>query len=317
METQRKKIYFDFRQKKLESGLYGVEKDNGSGAKHRYLEGIASGIYVDGHGERMTPHCIESFQNQAKKGDILLFAGKHGVDFSDDIGKLVDSSITPEGEWSVSFRLYDESDGFGPNTLEKADKVWRQATGLPPYTKPKQRGFSIEGDIPEGGIKSVDESGRRVMDDVELQGVVYVEKPAYAASVAHAVYKALDLTAPWQVKKSLKSSLESKMQAAGAREEYWQKYYQLQDALDSEIKRIVSDSVEPENELNDLFVEYSKVAVSLILEYPQMYKNETEAVAADQSVQKTQSRTRVALEGLESNLRLLLEVKKSRKGNQL
>lgn len=316
MEEIGKKIYFDFRQKKLDSGLYGVEKDLGDGVKHRYLEGIASGIYVDGHGERMTQHCIESFQSQAKAGDIPLYSGKHGIDFADDIGKLVASEITPQGEWSVSFRLYDESDGFGPNTLEKADKVWRQATGLPPYTKAKPRGFSIEGDIPEGGIKSVDESGRRVMDDVTLQGVVYVEKPAYAASVAHAVYKALEISAPWSVRKSLQSSLESKMKDVGAREEYWHKYYQLQEAFDSEVKRIMTDSVEPENELNDLFVEYSKVAISLILEYPQMYQNETAEVSTEQSVQKTQSRYLSVLKDLESNMRLLLEVRKSQEGNQ-
>jgi hypothetical protein len=314
---EKTKVYFDFRQKKLESGLYAVEKDLGDGQKHRYLEGIASGIYVDGHGERMTPHCIESFQSQAKSGTIPLFSGKHGVDFADDIGILVDAKILDSGEWWTSFRLYDESDKMGPSTLEKADKVWRQSMGIAPYTKPKNRGFSIEGDIPEGGIKSVDEMGRRVMDDVKLEGVVLVERPAYQASVAYGVYKALGVMAPWSVRKSLQSSLESKMQAAGAREEYWKKYYQLQDALDSEIKRIMADSVEPENELSDLFVEYSKVAVSLILEYPQMYKDETDEVSPDQSVQKNQSRSVSVLKDLESNLRLLLEVKKSQKGNQL
>jgi hypothetical protein len=314
---EKTKVYFDFRQKKLESGLYAVEKDLGDGQKHRYLEGIASGIYVDGHGERMTPHCIESFQSQAKSGTIPLFSGKHGVDFADDIGILVDAKILDSGEWWTSFRLYDESDKMGPATLEKADKVWRQSMGIAPYTKPKNRGFSIEGDIPEGGIKSVDEMGRRVMDDVKLEGVVLVERPAYQASVAYGVYKALGVMAPWSVRKSLQSSLESKMQAAGAREEYWKKYYQLQDALDSEIKRIMADSVEPENELSDLFVEYSKVAVSLILEYPQMYKDETDEVSPDQSVQKNQSRSVSVLKDLESNLRLLLEVKKSQKGNQL
>jgi hypothetical protein len=314
---EKTKVYFDFRQKKLDSGLYAVEKDLGDGQKHRYLEGIASGIYVDGHGERMTPHCIESFQSQAKSGTIPLFSGKHGVDFADDIGILVDAKILDSGEWWTSFRLYDESDKMGPATLEKADKVWRQSMGIAPYTKPKNRGFSIEGDIPEGGIKSVDEMGRRVMDDVKLEGVVLVERPAYQASVAYGVYKALGVMAPWSVRKSLQSSLESKMQAAGAREEYWKKYYQLQDALDSEIKRIMADSVEPENELSDLFVEYSKVAVSLILEYPQMYKDETDEVSPDQSVQKNQSRSVSVLKDLESNLRLLLEVKKSQKGNQL
>lgn len=309
METREKRISFDFRPKKLDSGLYAVEKDNGDGAKHRYLEGIASGIYVDGHGERMTQHCIESFHSQAKSGDILLYEGKHGVDFIDDIGKLDGSEITPNGEWKVSFRLYDESDGVGPVKLERVNDVWKQSLGLAPYTKPKPRGFSIEGDIPEGGIKSVDESGRRVMDDVKLDGVVLVNRPAYAASVAFAVYKALGVTPPWSVKKSLQSTLEAKVEAAGAREEYWKKYYQLQDGLDSEVKRIMSDSVEPRQELNDLMVEYSALFVNLILEYPQMYKPDESEVSDAQGVQKAQSRRLSVLKSLESSLTLLKEIR--------
>lgn len=310
----RSRVAFDFRQKKFDSGVFAVEKAEG-GVKHRYLEGVASGIYADGHGERMTQHCIESFQQQAKSGSILLFSGKHGVDFADDIGQLVSSEITPEGEWNCSFRLYDESDGMGPGTLEKADKVWRQACGLPPYSKPKMRGFSIEGDIPEGGIKSVDASGRRVMDDVKLDGVVLVERPAYQASMAYAVYKALGELPPWTVRKNLKSSLESKANAASAREEYFQKYYQLQDALDSEIKRIVAGQVDVRALLEELFGEYSALCIDLILAYPQMYEPDREVVPDSQNVQKTKSRTQSVLKDLESTLRLLLVVRKGQETN--
>lgn len=303
-----KRIQFDFRQKKLDSGLYSVEKSDDSGQKRRYLSGIASGVFVDGHGERMTEHCIESFHRQAKSGDILLYEGLHGVNFTDDIGKLVDSEITPQNEWLVTFRLYDSLDNMGAATLENADKVWRQASGLPPYTKPKVRGFSIEGDIPEGGIISADSDGRRVMDDVKLDGVVLVNRPAYQASVAYAVYKALDIVPPWNVRKSLKNSLETKANAAEAKEQYWQKYYQLQDALDSEVKRIMQSSSEPRNELSDLFVEYSNMIVDLIMDYPQMYSEYSE-VSDDQTVQKSQARTLSVLKALESNLRLYKEIK--------
>jgi hypothetical protein len=312
MESSR--VTFDFRQRKFDGGLFAVEKADG-GVKRRYLEGIASGIYVDGHGERMTPHCIESFQRQAQSGDILLYEGKHGVDFVDDIGILVNAKITPEGEWRVSFRLYDEADGVGPVKLERVNDVWKQALGLPPYSKPKQRGFSIEGDIPEGGIKSVDASGRREMDDVKLDGVVLVNRPAYQASIAPGVYKALGIPAPWNVRKDLKGSLESKANAASAREEYWRKYYQLQEALDSEIKSIMTGSVEPRSQLEDLFVEYDKVAIDLILAYPQMYEPDREVVPDLQSVQKTKSRFQSGLRDLESTLRLLVEVRKSQETN--
>lgn len=310
---------FDFRQRKLDSGLFGVEKAEGDGPKHRYLEGVASGIFVDGHGERMTGRCIESFMRQAQSGTILLYSGKHGVDFADDIGKLVDARVTESGEWWVSFRLYDESDGMGPATLEKADKVWRQSMGLPPYEKAKIRGFSIEGDIPEGGIKSVDEAGRRVMDDVTLDGVVLVDRPAYQASVAYGVYKALGWTPaemPWNVRKDLRSSLEAKVSAASAKEEYWQKYYQLQDALDSEIKSIMSGSVDAREKLDELFKEFSQLSVDLILAYPQMYEPERQVVSDSQDVQKTKSRTLSVLKDLESSLRLLAVVRKSQTGEK-
>lgn len=309
------RVRFDFRQKKLDSGFFAVEKDIGNGVKHRYLEGIASGTYVDGHGERMTQHCIESFVAQSKSGNILLYSGKHGVDFADDIGMLVDAKITPEREWWCSFRLYDESDGVGAGTLEKADKVWRQAMGIAPYSKPKVRGFSIEGDIPEGGIKSVDESGRRVMDDVTLDGVVLVDRPAYQASVAYGVYKALGEIPPWTVRKNLKSSLEDKANAASAREEYWQKYYQLQDALDSEVKRIMSEQVDVRSLLDELFREYATLSVDLIIAYPQMYELDQKVVSDSQAVQKTKSRTLSVLKDLESSMRLLVAVRKSQEKN--
>ena len=305
---------FDFRQRKLDSGLFGVEKAEGDGPKHRYLEGIASGIFVDGHGERMTANCIASFMRQAQSGTILLYSGRHGVDFADDIGKLVDAKTTDAGEWWTSFRLYDESDGMGAATLEKADKVWRQSMGLPPYEKAKVRGFSIEGDIPDGGIKSVDASGKRVMDDVILDGVVLVDRPAYQASVAYGVYKALGYTPaemPWNVRKDLRSSLEAKVSAASAKEEYWQKYYQLQDALDSEVKSIMSGSVDSRAKLDELFKEYSQLSVDLILAYPQMYEEGRKVVSDSQAVQKTRSRTKSVLKDLETSLRLLVLVRKS------
>lgn len=306
---------FDFRQKKLDSGLLGVEKAEGDGPKHRYLEGIASGTFVDGHGERMTENCMKSFMRQAQSGTILLYSGRHGVDFADDIGKLVDAQITGDGEWWCSFRLYDESDGMGPSTLEKADKVWRQAMGLPPYEKAKVRGFSIEGDVPDGGIKTVDESGKRVMDDVILDGVVLVDRPAYQASVAYGVYKALGYTPsemPWNVRKDLRSSLEAKVNAASAKEDYWQKYYQLQDALDSEVKRIMAGSVDTRTKLEELFREFSALSVDLILSYPQLYELDRQVVSDSQDVQKTKSRRQSVLKDLESTLRLLVVVHKGR-----
>lgn len=314
MKPSSGRIQIHFHPNAPERGLFAVEKSEG-GAKRRYLEGVASGIMVDGHGERMTQHCIESFQKQAMAGDILLYEGLHGVNFIDDVGLLVGSSVDPgTGDWHASFRLYDAADSIGPVKLERADDVWKQLCGLPPYSKPKQKGFSIEGDIPEGGIKIVDESGRRVMDDVILDGVVLVNRPAYRDSVAHAVYKALGEPAPWQIRKNLESTLKTKMEAAGEREEYWQKCYGLQDALDTEVRRIMGGPDQGRKaQLDDVLAEYADIYSGLILEHPNMYQPTDGAMASGQSVYKTQTPISRVLKNLESNMRLLLELKK---GNQ-
>lgn len=265
MVEDRRKVEFHFHPYAMEKGLFAVEKDEG-GRKRRYLEGVASGLQVDGHGERMTEACIRSFQRQASSGDVLLYEGLHGVNFVDDIGKLVGSSIDGEGNWHASFRLYDEIDGLGPMTIEKADKVWRQLNGLPPYTTPKQKGFSIEGEVPKGGLLTVDESGRRVMNDVTLDGVVLVNRPAYQDSIAHAVYKALGIPGPWKVRKELARGLMEAVEGADARDAYFRRHWVLNDALESQIVDImVGPDDERRAQLETLFEEYSRLAIDDIM----------------------------------------------------
>ena len=287
---------------------FAVEKDEG-GAKRRYLEGIASGVQVDGHGERMTERCIRSFQRQAESGDVLLYEGLHGVNFVNDIGKLVGSNIDGEGNWHAKFRLYDEKDGIGPVKLETVDTVWRQLNGLPPYTKPKQKGFSIEGEVPEGGLLSVDSSGRRAMDDVTLDGVVLVNKPAYKDSIAHAVYKALGIPMPHQVRKGLEKTLTERLEAADETEAYYKRHFHLQDALDCAVRDIMSGpDVERRPRLEDLFEEYSQLAVDDILSHADMYDNAPEPDGSDGGASGSGL---VKLRELEAALRQFLSVRKS------
>ena len=289
--------------------LFAVEKDEG-GVKRRYLEGIASGIQVDGHGERMTEKCIRSFQRQAESGDILLYEGLHGVNFVDDIGKLVKSWIDEMGNWRATFRLYDDQDGIGPVKMEKVDSVWAQLNGLPPYTKPKQKGFSIEGEVPEGGLVSADMAGRRVMDDVELEGVVLVNKPAFRDSVAHAVYKCIGVPMPHQVRKGLEKTLAEELEAADETELYYRRHFHLQDALDCKVREIMSGpDVERRGRLEDLFTEYSSLAVDDILSHQSAYSDSPEPAGSDG---EASGPGLVKLRGLEAALRGYLALVRTR-----
>jgi hypothetical protein len=267
--SDKVKVQFHFRLNAAPN-VGAVEKAEG-GAKKRYLEGVTSGSKVDGHGERMTEACILSFQRQAESGDILLYGGLHGVNFIDDIGKLVESTIDPDGNWKTKYRLYDESDGMDSVTLGRADKLWKQVCGLAPYTKPRQKGFSIEGEVPPGGILSAEQDGRRVMNDVTLTGVVVVDKPAYADSIAHGVYKALGLTPPWRIRKALEKSVRPAEEGQDQKS-HFRTWYQLQDALDDGIRTIMTeDESERPSRLADLLGQFSTLAQKEILDHPDSY----------------------------------------------
>ena len=101
---------------------------------------------IDAHNDRMSKECIEDFINQTQEKDVTLYVN-HGKDFSSDIGILENSKILENGDWYTEYRLYDESDSVPKSDIELADKIWKQANGLPPYKTKRQFGFSIEGYI--------------------------------------------------------------------------------------------------------------------------------------------------------------------------
>lgn len=263
----QKRIQFLYHPKDIDNHNHTFEKSE-NGKKRRYLKGISSGTQVDGHGERITTNCVKSFSEQANKGDILLYADRHGVSYSDDIGILTGHSVTPIGDWETEFRLYDADDGVGSNTLETADKVWRQMNGLPPYKTPKQKGFSIEGYIPENGILAMSQDGKRVIDNVTLDGCVLVPRPAYKTSIAQAVYKALDEVAPWNVEKAIGNTFRHLIATDEIQNSYYRKRFQYQDRLEEQIENIMLNDgmIEKKEILEKLFHEYSEVMIDLIMQ---------------------------------------------------
>lgn len=257
-------IKFHFHPLGWDNKEFAIEKSE-RGMKRRYLRGISSGVKIDGHGERMTENCVKSFSDQAKSGDILLYPDIHGIRSTEDIGILCDHDITKGGDWVTEYRLYDNEDNVGSMTIEKGDKLWRQMNGLPPYTRPKQKGFSIEGDIPDGGIVQMSSDNRRVIDAVNLEGVVVVPRPAYKDSVAHACYKALGEESPWQMSKDVMGRLLSQITDVEKSEAYFLRRFQIDDALHKAIyDTMVNDGVNKSNKLNIIFDEYKSLMIDLI-----------------------------------------------------
>ena len=270
----------------IDEGFHAVEKQDETGKKRRYLYGIASGMKEDGTGERMTKNAVQGMQNQANSGDILIYAGQHGVDHTDDIGKLVKAEITPGGDWVITNRLYDELDGFSPGskTLEKANKLWKQINGLPPYKKPKQYGYSIEGFIPDGGILQMSDTGKRVIDNVELDGVLITPRPAYTPSVIQAVYKALDELPPKKAeveKAKLKNTFAELIESEQREQNFYTQKYKLDELFQEILDKIMSCGDQTRDRLNLAFNEYKEAMIELLLEHEDLFRQPIDQPTSD------------------------------------
>ena len=271
-----KDIKFHFHPYKYDENQHVIEKADSEGRQRRYLAGISSGLNVDAHGERMSEKCIGSFMNQANSGDILLFPDAHGIQESNDIGILNKAEILPTGDWYTEFRLYDEHDNVGPVKLEKSDTIWKQMNGLPPYQRKRQKGFSIEGIIPDTAIiaSSVTELDRSVIDDVMLDGVVLVPRPAYKDSIATAVYKALGETTPYR-RESIQTTIRENVELQDIEDNYYKYKWQYLDALEQNIELIMTKvNNNKSEELQILFDEYSRLMTNLILNSERMFVKE-------------------------------------------
>ena len=248
---------------------HAVEKSI-DGQKHRYLCGVASGSKMDAVGDLMTPECVQYFHEQATIKNVLLFTDVHGIAETQDIGILTKSEILGSGDWYVEFRLYDESDGIGQAKLDTIDTLWKQVNGLPPYPKPMQKGFSIEGFAreDEGDVKVNPLTGKKVFHRVNLKGAVVVPDPAYA-SVATAIYKSLEMNPPWVI-----NAFKSMISTDELSNTYYKQHYKYQDALEDEIERIMTRG-EVNNKLEalrTLFSEYSQTMIDLVLQSSAMFE---------------------------------------------
>lgn len=267
----------------FEHGQHAVEKEEG-GKKRKYLQGFSSGLDVDAHGECMTENAVKSFMAQANSGNMLLYSDVHGISASKDIGKLVKCEITQKGDWFTVFKLHDEDD-FDPQLHREKfatiDSTWKQANGLPPYDHPMQKGFSIEGFIPEeDGVIKMTPTGQRVINNVELDGVVLVPRPAYQTGIANAVFKSLGKIPPWvakKVKKDIVTTIQQIINDKENKKNFATKKFELDSALEDAIVLTMKDPKGSKSDrLNIIFDEYKRALIDLLLSSQGLFEQERE-----------------------------------------
>lgn len=279
-QTNVRKIKFNFHPYQFADMKHYVEKEDKEGIKRKYLVGVASGMKTDGQGERMTKSCVEKMHTQANSGDLLIYDSPHGVAGTDDVGIIIKSEVTPLGEWLIEARLYDTYDGFKEDsfTLQKIDKLWKQLKGLPPYKKPAQKGFSVEGYIPEGGIELVSENGKRVIDDIVLKGAIVTSDPAYTDSIINAIYKALDELKPEKkqvLEKDIYERFADKLKSGDYGHNFYLQYYTIQDVLQDLLEEYLRHPRQLDDKLNSVFEQYKKIMVELLKRNINMFQNKS------------------------------------------
>jgi hypothetical protein len=282
ISTVRKKISIPCYLNGWDQNNHAVIKSDPSGKKSRYICGVSTGIAVDKHGEHLTKSAVESIMRQANSQDILLYNDIHGIRDNEDIGILTKGAILPNGDFHTEYRLYDEADDLGDEVVEKNNKLWKKMLGLPPYTRKRQKGFSIEGYVPEDKILSyeMDEyghAGKRVIDDIVLEGVVLVPKPAYN-SVASAVMKCLDILPPeveTKVKKNFNDTLQGILADRTMADQYFRKKNDIEYALQEAIEKVMKDGApNKEDRLKIIFDEYVKMMTPLIMNSQNLFRED-------------------------------------------
>jgi len=237
---------------------YATEKSENN-QKRRYLTGIASGIFEDHHGDRMSEAAIDDMIAQAEDKDILLLVN-HGKDYTDDVAILTKIEKTKDNELYVEFRLYDESDKVPQIKKDQANTIWEQITGTGVYTKQRVFGFSIEGYVEDEDIEKT-ENGR-VINKVDLDpGITLVTKPAYKTSVAHAVAKCLGRQ---PVRKTVIDEILNKDNViSDFFESRWSLNSALTEAVDSVLKT-EKPGVEKTELINEILDDYKIKMIALI-----------------------------------------------------
>lgn len=262
---------------------YAVEKSE-NGVLRRYLTGVSSGVGVDGHGERMTRECVESMMRQGNDGDLKLYSGLHGVNFTDDIGIMTTVKILDNGDLYTEYRLYDDQDvNIQQKNRDTAQQVWAQINGLPPYSKPAKLGFSVEGIVNEKDILSrkIDKEGNsthRVINNMILDGVVLVTRPAYQSSIASAVFKCLGELPPEseeRIRAAYTESVQKALKTTAREKDFYEEFYEAGQILEENIFKFMRHRDQDRNKkrLEVLFDVYKSHMVDLISQNVEIFRN--------------------------------------------
>ena len=218
----------------------------------------------------------------------------HGKGATDDIGMLTNSKILEDGNWWIEARLYDENDNIGSYKLEKANDLWNQVNGIDPYAEAKQKGFSIEGYLTD--LEKIDATtGGRIINNMELDYMAVVPRPAYKDSIAHSVAKSLGAQTEWAIRKTISNKIEMKLNERKESENLNTEKWALESALGEVVDSIMSsDSLDKYTELNTTLDEFKNAHIKILMKYEDTFSSQDSVDSnVDKGVSKNEWETKI------------------------
>jgi len=159
-----------------------VKDDQGNDVEEKFVEGIASGVDVDLHGDEMAPSAIESMADSLKQHVINLNA-EHDTSWQSELGELTQLNVSDNYDLEIEAKL---------NKMSKANDLWYALTELN-----KKLGLSIGGYVKEFEMvrDGEDEAGfpqwHRKFLNIELDHIAVTSSPAYPKAWVNVISKSL------------------------------------------------------------------------------------------------------------------------------
>lgn len=169
------------------------EKDI-DGVTHMYIAGLASGVGIDHHGERMAASAIQAFAKAVEEGvylpngelSLIPLRSGHRKEWDDILGYVVKAEIDSDYNLWIEAEL-DE-------TSSVARDLFAKLNAPPKPKKPLQLGFSVGGRVKKAGFEfdPMSKSKIRVIEDVLLREISVVGSPAYPTAYVEALEKSVN-----------------------------------------------------------------------------------------------------------------------------
>ena len=170
------------------------ERIDSDGESHMYIQGLASGVGLDHHGERMAKSAIQAFAKAVSDGtylpngdlSLIPLRSGHRKEWDDILGYVTKAEIDDDYNLWIEAELDDSS--------STARDLFKKLQRPPRSGRPLQLGLSVGGKIKKANYvwDETVKSRVKTIEDVLLREISVVGSPAYPTAYVEALEKSIN-----------------------------------------------------------------------------------------------------------------------------